>query len=148
MFVGKKNICGYWSGSTNDRSDESSSDDEKQAIDAIYYELHQKISSRSFNSRVAQTLTLLSDAVSNVCFLDVSSIAKCGAAGMGTVINSCCDAKLVIYVHNLPQGTNEKNDIKMKRHKSIKNKQIYIQHIIYFCNFASLIFFIFHFFSF
>lgn len=96
----------HWSGS-NASTDEGSSDEEKVSPDSVYYDLHSKVSSRSFNSRVAQTLALLSDAVENVCFLDVVSVAKCGSAGMGTVINSegnsSCHAKIVVYVNGLPE---------------------------------------------
>jgi len=89
------------SSSTRSSCDEfSDSDNEKS--DQIYYDLHTKISSRSFNSRVAQTSNAVIEAIENCMFLSIEQVAKCGAAGSGTVIDTCASANLVIFVKNLP----------------------------------------------
>merc|ERR1719158_2704684 len=62
--------------------------------DELYQELHNKISSRSFNSRVAQALTTLKDVVQEKSFLNVVDVVKGGSVGKGTAITDCEDAEL------------------------------------------------------
>ena len=52
----------------------------------LYQELHTKISSRSFNSRVAQALTSIKEVVEQHCFLNVVDVVKGGSVGKGTAI--------------------------------------------------------------
>merc|ERR1719399_2200403 len=47
----------------------------------LYQELHTKISSRSFNSRVAQALTSIKEIVEHHCFLNVVDVVKGGSVG-------------------------------------------------------------------
>merc|ERR1719299_197429 len=47
----------------------------------LYQELHTKISSRSFNSRVAQALSSIKEIVEQHCFLNVVDVAKGGSVG-------------------------------------------------------------------
>ena len=61
----------------------------------LYQELHTKISSRSFNSRVAQALTSIKEVVEQHCFLNVVDVVKGGSVGKGTAITDCEDAELV-----------------------------------------------------
>ena len=49
--------------------------------DELYQELHNKISSRSFNSRVAQALTTVKDVVQEKSFLNVVEVVKGGSVG-------------------------------------------------------------------
>merc|ERR1719298_49282 len=68
----------------------------------LYQELHTKISSRSFNSRVAQALSSIKEIVEQHCFLNVVDVAKGGSVGKGTAITDCEDAELVFFVKGLP----------------------------------------------
>merc|ERR1719181_2200069 len=68
----------------------------------LYQELHTKISSRSFNSRVAQALTSIKEIVEQHCFLNVVEVVKGGSVGKGTAITDCEDAELVFFVKGLP----------------------------------------------
>ena len=61
----------------------------------MYQELHTKISSRSFNSRVAQALSSIKEIVEQHCFLNVVDVVKGGSVGKGTAITDCEDAELV-----------------------------------------------------
>ena len=61
----------------------------------LYQELHTKISSRSFNSRVAQALSSIKEIVEQHCFLNVVDVVKGGSVGKGTAITDCEDAELV-----------------------------------------------------
>merc|ERR1719482_2223153 len=70
--------------------------------DELYQELHNKISSRSFNSRVAQALTTVKDVVQEKSFLNVVEVVKGGSVGKGTAITDCEDAELVFFVKGLP----------------------------------------------
>merc|ERR1719456_738071 len=56
-------------------------------------ELHTKISSRSFNSRVAQALSTIKETVESKLFLNVVEVAKGGSVGKGTAITDCEDAE-------------------------------------------------------
>merc|ERR1719321_1397205 len=52
----------------------------------LYTDLHAKISSRSFNSKVSHSLTTLRETVENECCLNIDSVAKGGSVGRGTAI--------------------------------------------------------------
>merc|ERR1719440_672470 len=51
--------------------------------DEMYQELHNKISSRSFNSRVAQALSTVKEVVEEKTFLNVVEVVKGGSVGKG-----------------------------------------------------------------
>jgi len=70
--------------------------------DELYQELHNKISSRSFNSRVAQALSTVKDVVEEKSCLNVVEVVKGGSVGKGTAIVDCDDAELGFFVKGLP----------------------------------------------
>merc|ERR550514_2413060 len=74
----------------------------------MYQELHTKISSRSFNSRVAQALSSIKEIVEQHCFLNVVDVVKGGSVGKGTAITDCEDAELVFFVKGLPTEGHQK----------------------------------------
>jgi len=67
-----------------------------------YLELHNTISGRSFNSKVAQMLTEVVDIVSENAWFTIDHVVKGGSIGKGTAINGCTDAELVFFVKGLP----------------------------------------------
>merc|ERR1719313_607385 len=75
---------------------------QKAENEEMYQELHTKISSRSFNSRVAQALSTIKDLVETKLFLNVAEVVKGGSVGKGTAITDCEDAELVFFVKGLP----------------------------------------------
>merc|ERR1719395_486975 len=76
--------------------------------DEMYQELHNKISSRSFNSRVAQALSTVKEVVEGKTFLNVVEVVKGGSVGKGTAITDCEDAELVFFVKGLPTEGHKK----------------------------------------
>jgi len=76
--------------------------------DELYQELHNKISSRSFNSRVAQALSNVKEIVEEKCCLNIAEVAKSGSVGKGTAIIDCEDAELVFFVKGLPYEGHQK----------------------------------------
>jgi len=74
----------------------------------MYQDLHTKISSRSFNSRVAQSLTNIKEIVLEKSFLNVADVVKGGSVGKGTAITDCQDAELVFFVKGLPTEGHKK----------------------------------------
>merc|ERR1719159_1931342 len=76
--------------------------------DEMYQELHNKISSRSFNSRVAQALSTVKEVVEEKSFLNVVDVVKGGSVGKGTAITDCEDAELVFFVKGLPTEGHQK----------------------------------------
>jgi hypothetical protein len=76
--------------------------------DTMYQELHTKISSRSFNSRVAQVLTTVAQTIEEKTFLNVAEVVKGGSVGKGTPIEDCNDAELVFFVKGLPSEGHQK----------------------------------------
>merc|ERR1719217_1854797 len=74
----------------------------------MYQELHTKISSRSFNSRVAQALSTIKETVESKLFLNVVEVSKGGSVGKGTAITDCEDAELVFFVKGLPTEGHKK----------------------------------------
>jgi len=82
-----------------------------QAIDQndeLYQDLHNKISSRSFNSRVAQALSNIKEVVEEKCFLNIAECVKGGSVGKGTAIQDCEDAELVFFINGLPMEGHSK----------------------------------------
>jgi len=81
---------------------------QQKADDEMYQDLHTRISSRSFNSRVAQTLNTIKEVVEDSLFLNVVEVAKGGSVGKGTAIMDCDDAELVFFVKGLPREGHQK----------------------------------------
>jgi len=81
---------------------------QKAKDDSMYQDLHTKISSRSFNSRVAQVLSTVADVVKESCFLNIAEVVKGGSVGKGTAIEECSDATLVFFVKGLPTTGHQK----------------------------------------
>merc|ERR1719463_355353 len=67
-----------------------------------YLELHNTISGRSFNSKIAQILNEVVDVVTEKSFLNISHVVKGGSVGKGTAINGVTDAELVFFCNGLP----------------------------------------------
>merc|ERR1719440_1988460 len=76
--------------------------------DEMYQELHNKISSRSVNSRVAQALSTVKEVVEEKTFLNVVEVVQGGSVGKGTAITDCEDAELVFFVKGLPTEGHQK----------------------------------------
>merc|ERR1719326_90552 len=81
---------------------------QKAENEEMYQELHTKISSRSFNSRVAQALSTIKELVETKLFLNVVEVVKGGSVGKGTAITDCEDAELVFFVKGLPTEGHQK----------------------------------------
>jgi hypothetical protein len=81
---------------------------QKAENEEMYQELHTKISSRSFNSRVAQALSTIKEVVESKLFLNVVEVAKGGSVGKSTAIAECEDAELVFFVKGLPTEGHKK----------------------------------------
>lgn len=82
--------------------------EEESADSEEYLELHNTISGRSFNSKVAQMLTEIVDIVSENAFFNISHVIKSGSVGKGTAINGCTDAEVVFFVKGLPPNKQNK----------------------------------------
>jgi hypothetical protein len=67
-----------------------------------YLDLHNTISGRSFNSKVAQTLNDIVDVVTEKSFLNVAEVVKGGSVGKGTAITGTTDAEIVFFLKGLP----------------------------------------------
>jgi len=81
---------------------------QKAENEEMYQELHTKISSRSFNSKVAQALSTIKELVETKLFLNVVEVAKGGSVGKGTAVTDCEDAELVFFVKGLPTEGHKK----------------------------------------
>jgi hypothetical protein len=81
---------------------------QKHNDESMYQELHDKISSRSFNSRVAQALSTITDVVKDKTFLNVEDVVKGGSVAKGTALTGCNDAELVFFVKGLPKEGHQK----------------------------------------
>lgn len=76
---------------------------ELESVDgAQYLELHNKISSRPFNSKVTQVLNDLVTAVSGSSFLDIDHVVTGGSVGKGTAIVGVATVEVVLFVRALP----------------------------------------------
>lgn len=73
-----------------------------------YMELHNKICSRAFSSRVQQALNGITQAISEAVFLNVDRVVKGGSVGKDTAISGLNDAQVVLFVHGLPQSGHER----------------------------------------
>lgn len=73
-----------------------------------YLELHNKISGRSFNSKIAQTLNDVVDVVTEKSFLNVAQVVKGGSVGKGTAISGTTDSEIVFFLKGLPEGQHSK----------------------------------------
>merc|ERR1719428_1650250 len=67
-----------------------------------YLDLHNTISGRSFNSKVAQALNDIVDVVTEKSFLNVAQVVKGGSVGKGTAITGTTDAQIVFFLKGLP----------------------------------------------
>lgn len=63
-----------------------------------YVDLHNKISSRSFNSKVAQALNSVVEIVLSAVFLNIDHVVKGGSVGKGTAIVGVDDAEVVFFM--------------------------------------------------
>merc|ERR1719265_1035086 len=73
-----------------------------------YMELHDKICSRSFNSKVVQVVTDVVDTISEHMFLNVVHVVKGGSVGKGTSISRETDAEVVFFLQALPPVGHDK----------------------------------------
>jgi len=67
-----------------------------------YMELHSKICSRPFNSKVTQVLNDLIAAISESTFLDIDHVVNGGSIGKGTAISGDATAEVVLFCRGLP----------------------------------------------
>jgi len=70
-----------------------------------YLELHNKISGRSFNSKVAQTLNDIVDIVCERLFLKAEHVVKGGAVGKGTAVMGVPEAEVVLFLAGMPAAS-------------------------------------------
>jgi hypothetical protein len=73
-----------------------------------YLDLHNRICGRSFNSKVAQTLTDIVDTVTRTTFLNFEKVIKGGSIAKGSAITGVSDAEIVFFVHGVPQTGHDK----------------------------------------
>jgi hypothetical protein len=74
----------------------------------MYQDLHNKISGRSFNSKIVQTLNAIVDTVTEKCFLNVEKVERGGAVGKGTAIIGAADAEVVFFLKGMPATSHSK----------------------------------------
>lgn len=89
-------------------TDDSDADTTWTPDNEQYLELHNRISSRAFNSKVVQFLGDVVELVSQNIFLSVAHFVKGGSVGRGTAITGCTDAEVVFFLQGLPPGHHEK----------------------------------------
>merc|ERR1740115_670953 len=71
-----------------------------EAVDSQQYlDLHSRVCGRSFNSKIARTLTDIVEAVSEISFLNVDRVVKGGSIGKGSAITGISDAEVVFFLH-------------------------------------------------
>merc|ERR1719160_161551 len=87
----------------DDQVESTESSDNEQ-----YLELHNKISGRSFNSKIAQILCDVVDVVTEKSFLNIAQVVKGGSVGKGTAISGTTDAEVVFFLKGMPQGQHSK----------------------------------------
>lgn len=91
---------------------EDSSSDGTLGVSSVegqqYMELHDKICSRSFNSKVVQVLNEVVDIITEHMFLNVDHIVKGGSVGKGTSILKETDAEVVLFLRGLPPVGHDK----------------------------------------
>lgn len=67
-----------------------------------YLDLHNRISSRSFNSKVVNILGDVVELVTSRLFFDIDHVVKGGSVGKGTACADCMDAEAVFFLKGLP----------------------------------------------
>jgi len=75
---------------------------EQGPVDQEYLDLHKEICGDSFDSKTAQTLSQIVDAISDMVFLNVDHIVKGGSVGKGTAIPGASDAEVVFFLKGMP----------------------------------------------
>jgi len=73
-----------------------------------YLDLHNRICGRSFNSKIAQTLSDIVDVVTKTTFLSVEKVVKGGSIAKGSAITGISDAEIVFFVRGVPQVRHDK----------------------------------------
>jgi hypothetical protein len=76
--------------------------------DAAYQELHTKVSSRAFHSKISHDLRKLQTVVEESCFLHIEEVVRGGPIGRGTALVGNEEAELVIFVRGLPPAQHDK----------------------------------------
>jgi len=89
-------------------SDPSDTQVSESADSQQYLDLHNTISGRSFNSKVAQTLNDIVDVVTEKSFMNIAQVVKGGSVGKGTAISGTTDAEVVFFLKGLPKGQHSK----------------------------------------
>jgi|Transcript_39274 hypothetical protein len=80
-----------------------SDSDSVGSVDAQQYqELHDKICSRSFNSKATQTINDFVSILSENTFLDIDHVVIGGSIGKGVAIADAADADITLFVRGLP----------------------------------------------
>lgn len=73
-----------------------------------YLDLHNTISGRSFNSKIAQILNDIVEIVTEKSFLNIAEVVKSGSVGKGTAIAGTTDAEVVFCLKGLPAGQQDR----------------------------------------
>lgn len=73
-----------------------------------YLDLHNRICGRSFNSKVAQTLSDIVEVVTKKTFLSIEKVVKGGSIAKGSAITGISDAEVVFFVRGVPQVSHDK----------------------------------------
>lgn len=76
--------------------------------DAAYQDLHTKVSSRAFHSKISQDLRKLQTVVEESCFLHIEEVVRGGPIGRGTALVGNEEAELVVFVRGLPPSQHDK----------------------------------------
>jgi len=72
------------------------------AEDEHYLQLHNKIWTESFNSKVATILTEVLEAVSGILFLNVDHVVKGGSLGKGVAISGVTQTEAIFFLKGVP----------------------------------------------
>jgi hypothetical protein len=84
-------------------ADDVSDSDSVDTVDAQQYmELNDKICSRSFNSKVTQTINDFVAVLSENSFLDINHVVIGGSIGKGVAITEAANADITLFVAGLP----------------------------------------------
>merc|ERR1719473_1509299 len=89
-------------------SDPSDGAASESAESQEYLDLHNTISGRSFNSKVAQTLNDIVEVVTEKSFLNIAQVVKGGSVGKGTAITGTTDAEVVFFLKGVPKELQSK----------------------------------------
>eukprot|EP00933_Yihiella_yeosuensis_P005046 TRINITY_DN109463_c0_g1_i1.p1 TRINITY_DN109463_c0_g1~~TRINITY_DN109463_c0_g1_i1.p1 ORF type:complete len:560 (-),score=123.90 TRINITY_DN109463_c0_g1_i1:97-1776(-) len=68
-----------------------------------FLDLHAKVCSRAFNSKVVSTFLNIVDGIKESIFLNVSHVVKSGSVGNGTAISGISDAEAVFFLRGVPK---------------------------------------------